>query len=389
MRAWAAGAGAGLGHVPRPTDAPHAHSPGADSDRILIFGSGPAVGWGVLSHDLALPGSLARALSVRTRRGADVDVVFSTQTTARSGVQEISVLRLRRYDAIVVTLGGNDALTLTSVRAWRRHLGELLRLLEETSARSTRIFMLGIQPVRSVPAFDSPLGAVAERHAAELNQATADLCETLPRTTFVPLTVRPTTSPDRFRTAADYRHWAGLVADAMVRPVMAGRTGRLEERRQLAVAALGILDTGPEDRFDRIAALARRSFKTRWAAFTISDGGRQWQKAEHGGIPKEGPRPGSFSTAAIEGRGPLVVLDALTDERFRDNPNVVGEPYIRFYAGFPIETASGERIGALCVFDPEPRNAGDVDVLLLRELALLLQAELHRRPENATPGGPA
>lgn len=220
MRAWAAAAGAGLGNVPRPTDAPHAQSPGADSDRILIFGSGPAVGWGVLSHDLALPGSLARALSGRSRRGAEVDVVFSPQTTARSAVHEISDLRLRRYDAIVVTLGGNDALTLTSVRAWRRDLGELLRLLEETSARSTRIFMLGIQPIRSVPAFDSPLGSVAERHATVLNQATADLCTTLPRTSFVPLTV-PGPSSDRFRTAADYRHWAGLVADAMVCPLSA------------------------------------------------------------------------------------------------------------------------------------------------------------------------
>lgn len=218
MRVWAATAGAGLGNVPRPTDAPHAHSPGADSDRILIFGSGPAVGWGVLSHDLALPGSLARALSARSRRGADIDVVFSPQTTARSAAHEIDGLRLRRYDAIVVTLGGNDALTLTSLRAWRRDLADLLRLLEETSARSTRIFMLGIQPVRSVPAFDSPLGSVAERHATMLNRATFEICETLPRTTFVPLTVpeRVSRDRDRFRTAADYRHWAGLVSDAMV-----------------------------------------------------------------------------------------------------------------------------------------------------------------------------
>ena len=220
MRAWAAGAGEGLGNVPRPTDAPHAHSPGTDSDRILIFGSGPAVGWGVLSHDLALPGSLARALSARSRRGVDVDVVFSPQTTAHSAAPEISGLLLRRYDAIVVTLGGNDALTLTSVRAWRRDLARLLRLLEETSAPSTRIFMLGIQPVRSFPAFDSPLGSVADRHASILNEATAHLCTTLPRTSFVPLTV-PVASPDRFRTGADYRHWAGLVADAMVPPLQA------------------------------------------------------------------------------------------------------------------------------------------------------------------------
>lgn len=224
MRVWAAAAGAGLGNVPRPTDAPHAHSPGTDSDRILIFGSGPAVGWGVLSHDLALPGSLARALSARSSRGADVDVVFNRQTTAHSAAQEIGGLPLRRYDAIVVTLGGNDALTLTSVRAWRRDLGDLLRLLEETSARSTRIFMLGIPPIRSVPAFDSPLGSVAERHATVLNQEAADLCQTLPRTSFVPLRVPvpvPGTSADRFRTAADYRQWAGLVADAMLCPLAA------------------------------------------------------------------------------------------------------------------------------------------------------------------------
>lgn len=215
MQAWAATAGAGLGNVPRPTDAPHAHSPGAHGDRILIFGSGPAVGWGVPSHDLALPGSLARALAKRSGRGVEVDVVSSAQTTAHSAAQEVSGLRLRRYDTIVVTLGGNDALTLTSVRAWQRDLAGLLRLLEETSAPSARIFMLGIQPVRSFPAFDGPLGSVAERHATRLNEATAQLCSALPRTSFVPLTV-PTDSPDRFSTGADYPHWAGLVAHAMV-----------------------------------------------------------------------------------------------------------------------------------------------------------------------------
>lgn len=215
MQAWAAGAGSGLGNVPRPTDAPHAHSPGTDTRRVLIFGSGPAVGWGVPSHDLALPGCLARALSERSGRGAEVDVVCSAQTTARSAAHETRGLRLRRYDSIVVTLGGNDALTLTSVRGWRRDLGGLLRLLEETSAPSTRIFMLGIQPVRSFPAFDGPLGGIAERHGTRLNEATAQLCTTLARTSFVPLTV-PVTSPDRFSTGADYPHWAGLVAQAMV-----------------------------------------------------------------------------------------------------------------------------------------------------------------------------
>ena len=219
MTAWAARTGASLGHVPRPTDAPQARSAGVDSDRVLVFGSGPAVGWGVLSHDLALPGSLARALSARTGRGVDVEALFSPQTTARSAVADLDDRELGRYDAIVVTLGGNDALTLTSVRAWRRELSAFLRLLVRTSGRSTQVFMLGVQPIRSVPGFGGPFGTIADRHAAVLNEATAVMCRALPRTTFVPLTARPGVAADRFRTAEDYRHWAGILAATMAGPL--------------------------------------------------------------------------------------------------------------------------------------------------------------------------
>ncbi|TFB55006.1 SGNH/GDSL hydrolase family protein [Cryobacterium tagatosivorans] len=228
MRAWAARAGAGLGHVPRPTDAPHARSAGIDSDRVLVFGSGPAVGWGVLSHDLGLPGSLARALSARTRRGVEVDAIFNPHSTARSAVADLRDHDLSRYDAIVVTLGGNDALTLTSVRAWRRDLSAFLRMLVRGSSRSTQVFMMGVQPIRAVPVFDGPLGSIAERHAQLLNQTTAVLCRSLPRTTFVPLTARPGVPSDRFRTAEDYRHWAGLLADSMVGPLGVERPGERE-----------------------------------------------------------------------------------------------------------------------------------------------------------------
>ena len=225
MWAWAARAGTGLGHVPRPTDAPHARSAGTDSDRVLVFGSGPAVGWGVLSHDLGLPGSLARALSARTRRGVEVDAIFSTRTTARSAVDDLGDHGLHRYDAIVVTFGGNDALTLTSVRAWRRDLSAFLRLLVRSSSRSTQVFVMSVQPLRTVPVFDGRLGSIADRHADLLNQATAVLCRSMPRTTFVPVTVRPGVRSDRFRTAEDYRHWAGLLAASMVGPLGAELPG--------------------------------------------------------------------------------------------------------------------------------------------------------------------
>ncbi|MHB1172927.1 MAG: GAF domain-containing protein [Lacisediminihabitans sp.] len=392
MRAWGAATEQGLGDIPRPADAPQAHSEGIDCDRILVFGSGPAAGWGVLSHDLALPGSLARALSACTGRGVDVDVVSSLRITVRSALDELHGLKLWRYDGIVVIFGANDAVRLTSLRLWRRELSGLLSFLGQASSSTTRIFMVGIQPVRSIPVFDTPLGSVADRHARALNRVAARMCAELPRTTFVPLTAAPNPSPGRFRTATDYRHWGELLADRMAAALDAERleiddeadepilhrTEWLESDSQRAVDELGILNTDPEDRFDRIVTLAQSLFGTRSAAFTVIDRDRQWNKASVGLAPKETPRNGSFTSATVQGQGAMVVPDALADERFRDNPFVLGEPRIRFYAGFPVESPSGERIGALSVFDPEPRPADEVDRVLLRELALMVQSELRR-----------
>jgi GAF domain-containing protein len=200
--------------------------------------------------------------------------------------------------------------------------------------------------------------------------------------------------PKRYRAPAEYRHWAELLADQMVAPLDAERAKInddspvshhaewIESDRQHAVDGLGILDTEPEERFDRIVALAQRLFGTRSAAFTVTDHDRQWNKASIGPAPKNVLRSSSFSAVTVQGPGPMVVADSLADGRFRDNPLVLGEPHIRFYAGFPVESSSGERIGALCVFDPEPRPANEVDTVLLREIALMIQLEL-RRPPNA------
>lgn len=391
MRAFVAAQTLAYNLVPRPMDAPQAHSPGTDSDRILIFGSGAAVGWGVLSHDLALPGALARALSARSGRGVDVDVVASPSITVSTAVRELAGLRLWRFDAIVVTLGARDATNLMSIRVWRRELSALLQLLERDSSRTTHIFVLATQPIRSLPAFNSPLGSVAARHALALDRATAEVCSTLRRTTLVAMTAAVTEVPERYRSSAAYRDWAELLADSMAAILDAEHLAVyeeeepppidakvLEEARQRAVDGLGILDTDPEERFTRIVALAQRSFGTRWAAFTVTDNDRQWDKANVGRVPQETPRSTSFSAVTIRTPGPLVVADAQIDPHFRNNPLVLGEPYIRFYAGFPVESPSGERIGALCVFDPSPRPVGEIDLVLLRELALAVQSELRR-----------
>ncbi|MEP6744879.1 MAG: GAF domain-containing protein [Gemmatimonadota bacterium] len=394
MRAFVATQAGAYQGIPKPTDAPQVHAPGLDSDRILVFGSGAAVGWGVLSHDLALPGALARALSARSGRGVDVDVAANPSITVATALRQITGLRLSRFDAIVLSLGTRDAVNLTSVRVWRRELLALLHALERESSLTTHIYVLGNQPIGSIPAFDSPLGAVAARHGAALDRATAELCASFEMATFVSMVPAVSSTPGRYRTSRAYRNWADLLADSMsarldaehlavdvAEEESASTDARLlEEARQRAVDGLGILDTAPEERFTRIVALAQRSFGTRWAAFTVTDHDRQWDKANIGPLPQESPRSSSFSAVTIRNPGPLVVPDARVDAHFRHNPLVLGEPYIRFYAGFPVESPSGERIGALCVFDPSPRSAGEIDLVLLRELALAVQGELRRGP---------
>ena len=387
MRCWAAVAESSLDIIPRPLDAPLAHAAGVDSDRILILGAGPAVGWGVLSHDLALPGSLARALSARTRRGANVSVVASPDIAVRSA-QDLDSMKLWRYDAIVLSVGANDALALTSLSAWQSGMAALLQRLRETSP-ATHVFVLGIQPIRSIPAFDCALGALAQDHARALNRATARMCAVDRRTTFIPLTAAPDPTSGRHRSAADYRHWGQLLANRISAPldaqriqanrVPAGRElRRIESDRQNAVDEMNILDPQSGVRFDRIVALAQRLFGTRGAAFSVSDHQRQWHVASVGVTPKEIPRAKSFSTVTIQGTGALVVPDARADDRFRANALVVGDPHIRFYAGFPVESPSGEPLGAICVFDPDPRPADTVNTVLLREVALMVQRELWR-----------
>lgn len=395
MRAWAAAAERESTDIPTPTDAPQAHAAGIDSDRILVFGSGPAVGRGVMSHDLALPGALARAVSARTGRGVDVDVVARSRMTSVTALTDLGNLRLTRFDAIVVTLGVNESVTLASERVWRLELDRLLRQLVRSSSGSTRVFVAGVQPIRSIPLFDSPLGDLADAHARRLNRATSAICADIPRADFVPLEGAPLPASGRYRSPEVYSHWAGLLAASMVpaleterfayareaTPIVPKDAATREAMRQHAVDRLGILDTAPEERYDRIADLARIMFGTRSAAVTVIDRDRQWHKARVSLDPDEVPRSSSFCTVTIQGSEPMVVADAMLDERFRESPLVVGEPHIRFYAGFPIESPSGERIGALCVFDPEPRPGGEVDLVLLRELALMVQREL-RHPHR-------
>ena len=150
----------------------------------------------------------------------------------------------------------------------------------------------------------------------------------------------------------------------------------IERRRQRAVDALGILDTPSEDRFDRIVTMARQLYHTEAAVFSVIDRDREWHKSRSGNTVEEAERTASFCSVTIRGTDALIVGDASKDDRFSASPGVVGDPHVRFYAGFPVTAPGGEQIGALCIYDPEPRRADEVDDSMLRQLAHLIEAEL-------------
>jgi len=139
---------------------------------------------------------------------------------------------------------------------------------------------------------------------------------------------------------------------------------------------LGILDTLPEKRFDRITNLARLIFDVPIALVSLVDRDRQWFKSCYGLNVDSTARDVSFCGHAINEPAPLVVEDATQDKRFSDNPLVLDDPCIRFYAGYPIQTSGGHKIGTLCVIDTQARVFNDGDRTKLAALAQMVESEI-------------
>lgn len=151
-----------------------------------------------------------------------------------------------------------------------------------------------------------------------------------------------------------------------------------ESDRIAAVRRLGILDSEAEERFDRITRLATAVLGTPVSLVSLVDEERQWFKSARGWDRREASRDASFCAHAILGDEPFVVSDTRTDERFADNPLVTGPERIRFYAGYPIATPDGQRVGSLCVMDRRARDLTSRELRLLEDLARLAENELAR-----------
>jgi diguanylate cyclase len=152
-----------------------------------------------------------------------------------------------------------------------------------------------------------------------------------------------------------------------------------EAERIAMLQALGLLDTDPEPVFDRITQLVSLTLNVPIALVSLVDSDRQWFKSNVGFNAQETPRDIAFCAHAIMQTAPLVIEDALLDERFADNPMVQQSPRIRFYAGIPIRTMGGYALGTLCAMDGHPRELSKHELEILTCLADLVSKEIRLR----------
>ena len=149
-----------------------------------------------------------------------------------------------------------------------------------------------------------------------------------------------------------------------------------EKERLATLRSLSILDTPRDDRFDRFTRLAARIFDMPIALISLVDEKRQWFKSVEGFEGSETPREFSFCAHAIHGDDVFEVRNSRSDSRFRDNPLVLEQPHVRYYAGAPLLTPDGNRMGTLCIIDRVPRKLAGEDKRLLKDLADMVVDEM-------------
>jgi GAF domain-containing protein len=152
-----------------------------------------------------------------------------------------------------------------------------------------------------------------------------------------------------------------------------------EAARVAALHKYAILDTEPEQAFDDLVLLASFICKTPIALISLVDEDRQWFKSKVGLSISETPREIAFCATAIQQPDLFFVPDTLNDERFRNNPLVVSEPNVRFYAGAPLIDEEGHALGTICVIDRIPREFGPDQQAALKALSRLVLAQLEFR----------
>jgi len=148
------------------------------------------------------------------------------------------------------------------------------------------------------------------------------------------------------------------------------------------------IESPPEERFDKISRMAQRVFSVPFAGISFVEGERQWFKSKQGLPIGDSTRDLSFCGHAINADEVFVVEDAVLDPRFAQNPLVLEEPHIRFYAAQPVKGPGGHNVGTLCIMDKVPREFSDADTETLRDLGEMVETELKSKGKTKVAAPP-
>ncbi len=365
--------------LPVARDSPHVHAPGRNPYRILVTGDGASAGVGVLTHDLGLPGYLARRVSQITQRATDVDIVVSTDMTVAGCLAAIRPLRLSRFDVILLSLGGNEALDFMPPHRWTRDLDLLLDYIRDNSPAATRVIVLSIPYFRGRSRFPRLLQVAVDRHATRLNRLSRQRVAKRQSVSFLEFAAGDL---DESGGTHAYDVWASAIAPGVSNQLVP-RSGveprseaLIESARQQSLDQLGLVDMARDPVLDEITNLAQELFDTPMVGLTFIDNERQFRVSAIGLPADDIPRSEAFCDITIRRAEHFVIEDTLLDPRYSSNSAVRNPPYVRFYAGYPVETLDGHRVGALCIMDVQPRSFTSQDATLLRTLAHRAQRRL-------------
>ena len=211
-----------------PSDGPSGRVEGPAADRVVVIGEATAMGYGILTHELGLASQFARKLSARTGRGAEWTTVPVPGKLLRNAPQLIAELRddIARADFVILVVGIEDTISLTSSTAWHRQLTATLDAIEDELSTDAVILVTAIPPLSEAGAIPAAVRWASAHQARLLNRVSAEVVATRPQCRTVPFPLgldnqlwKVETAPAKYCSL--YANWAVAILKAALPPVVA------------------------------------------------------------------------------------------------------------------------------------------------------------------------
>jgi GAF domain-containing protein len=374
--------------VPVPRDSPVITSGADDPDRVLLIGNGPTHGWGTVTHELALTGQLARALTRRTMQPTDIRYIGDEMMPLAAVHSWLGDTALAPYDLVVVVLSMNDAVRLTPAEDYRQDMVRLFDRLSAETKPSARIVVAGIQEVDSLPEYRGVVARLGQRRADLLNAITRELVGRYDGFQFFEHHA-PHAEPGRpYGSPALYAEWSEVFAEFCAPALAEARAldpyrfqHEIHEHDWQWKPGERIMAAGSNhDSLEELVHDAKKHFGVDAAWVSLLDGDRQFYVANTAPAGRGMPSDLTTCQYTMQGDDPLIIENTLRDERTMNSP-VQDLSQLRFYAGAPLKNEAGENIGTFCVLSVLPKSRNSVSEDELREWASRAQGEVLKLAE--------